>query len=194
MLKWITQYSTPLLIGVAVLVAGLWVHDHTQQAVARALVQQQLDSIATKITQDSIAAAARDSSARIQIAQQAASEAAAQAFAQAAHTAMHAAIDSLQVAKSASDSIVIYQVALQKADTVIAQQQNAIAAADAQVVALRYQVSDRDQQIANLRGIAGDLQRKLERATHQSVWNGTTITIVKTLLAVKGAADLVRGR
>src|SRR5689334_24891025 len=105
MLNWIKSYSTPLLAGVAIVVASLWVHDHTQQAVARALLKQQIDSITTKMAQDSISAAARDSATRVILDQQATSEAAALAFARAAHTSMHAAIDSLQRVQTAADSI-----------------------------------------------------------------------------------------
>jgi len=194
MLAVLKQYSTALLVGVAIVVAGLWVHDHTQQAVQRAILKQQVDSIAAKVTSDSIAAWQRDSAAKVILAQQAASEKAALIFAASAHTAMHAAIDSLQSAKSASDSIAIYRVALDKADTVIAQQQNAITAADGQIARLQAQVVDRDGQIASLRGENADLIAKLRKATRSSVWDGTVVKIVSKVLAAKGAYDVFRGR
>jgi len=80
MLAVLKQYSTALLVAVAIVVAGLWVHDHTQQAVQRAILKQQVDSIAAKVTSDSLAAAQRDSAAKIILAQQAASEKAALVF------------------------------------------------------------------------------------------------------------------
>jgi hypothetical protein len=194
MLSWVKQYSTPLVVLLGVIVASLWVHDHTQQAIQRALLKQQVDSIAQKVKQDSVGAAIRDSIAQATIARQAQDEAAARAFAQAAHTSMHQALDSLSKVQTAADSIVIYQTALAQADTVIAQQKNAILAADSQILTLKSQVLDRDGQIADLRGITQSLQQKLEKATHASVWNGTTFTIVKTILAAKGAYDVFRGR
>jgi hypothetical protein len=193
MLTWVKQYSSPLLVVVAIIIASLWVHDHTKQAVERALVQQYADSVTVQAKRDSVNAAARDSVLRVSLAQKAADEAAARAFAQAAHTAMHAAIDSLQSAKSSSDSIGLYQVALQQADSVIAQKDNAITAADAQIVTLKSQVLDRDGQIASLRASNADLVDKLKKASKQGLFSGTTFTIVKTVLAAKGAYDIFKG-
>jgi len=193
MLTWVKQYSSPLLVVVAIIIASLWVHDHTKQAVERALVQQYADSVTVQAKRDSVNAAARDSVLRVNLAQKAADEAAARAFAQAAHTAMHAAIDSLQSAKSSSDSIGLYQVALQQADSVIAQKDNAITAADAQIVTLKSQVLDRDGQIASLRASNADLVDKLKKASKQGLFSGTTFTIVKTVLAAKGAYDIFKG-
>jgi hypothetical protein len=193
MLTWVKQYSSPLLVVVAIIIASLWVHDHTKQAVERALVQQYADSVTVQAKRDSVNAAARDSVLRVSLAQKAADEAAARAFAQAAHTAMHAAIDSLQSAKSAADSIGLYQVALQQADSVIAQKDNAITAADAQIVTLKSQVLDRDGQIASLRASNADLVDKLKKASKQGLFSGTTFTIVKTVLAAKGAYDVFKG-
>src|SRR6266568_1990328 len=193
MLTWVQKYSSPLLVALVVLLAALWVHDHTKQAVERALVQQYADSVTVQSKRDSVSAAARDSVSRATIAQKAADEAAARTFASVAHTAMHAAIDSLQSAKSSSDSIVIYKVALNKATVVIEQQQNAITAANAQVVTLQAQVLDRDQQIVGLRSSNAALVEKLKKANKQGFFSGTTFQIVKTVLAVKGAYDVFRG-
>jgi hypothetical protein len=194
MLSWVKQYSTPLVVLLGVIVSSLWVHDHTQQAVQRALLKQQVDSIAQKVKQDSISAALRDSIAQATIARQSQDEAAARAFAQAAHTSMHQALDSLSKVQTAADSIVIYQTALAQADTVIAQQKNAILAADAQIVTLKSQVLDRDGQIVDLRKTNADLIEKLKKATQTSVWNGTAFKIIDKLLVAKGAYDVFRGR
>ena len=193
MLSWVKQYSTPLVVLLGVIVASLWVHDHTQQAVQRALLKQQVDSIASKVQQDSLAAAQRDSLAKVQIARAAQDEASARAFAQAAHTSMHQALDSLSKVQTAADSIVVYQTALKQADSTITQQQNAITAADAQIVTLKAQVLDRDGQIVSLRKSNADLIEKLKKASQTSVWNGTAFKIIDKLLAAKGAYDIVRG-
>jgi chromosome segregation ATPase len=193
MLTWVQKYSSPLLVVVAIIIASLWVHDHTQQAVERALVQQYADSVTIQAKRDSVNAAARDSVLRVSLAQKAADEAAARAFATAAHAAMHAAVDLLQSAKSAADSIGLYQVALQHADSTITQQANAITAANAQIVTLQAQVLDRDGQIASLRASNADLVDKLKKASKSGLFSGTTFTIVKTVLAAKGAYDVFKG-
>lgn len=193
MLTWVKQYSTALLVLVSIIIAGLWVHDHTQQAVARALMQQQVDSITAKVKQDSVDAAARDSSRLAVIAQQAKSEAAALASAQSAKKAKEAALSALAGATTSADTIVALKAVVAQDEQQLADQANAITAADAQIVSLKAQVLDRDGQIASLRGSITDLQQKLAKATKPSVWNGTTLTLVKTVLAAKGAYDVFRG-
>ena len=193
MLSWVKQYSTPLVVLLGVVIASLWVHDHTQQAVQRALLKQQVDSIASKVQQDSVDAAIRDAVAQATIARQAQDEASARAFAQVAHTSMHQALDSLLKVQTAADSIVVYQTALKQADSTIAQQQNAILAADGQITSLKAQVLDRDGQIVSLRTMNVDLIEKLKKASRTSIWNGTTFKIVETVLAAKGAYDVFRG-
>jgi len=193
MLTWVQKYSSPLLVALAVLLAALWVHDHTKQAVERALVQQYADSVTVQSKRDSVSAAARDSVFQATIAQKAADEAAARIFANAAHTAMHAAIDSLQSAKSAPDSIVLYQRALDHSQQQVLSLQDALAAAHGTIVVQAQALQDRDQQIAGLRSSNAALIDKLKKASKTGFFSGTTFQIVKTVLAAKGAYDVFKG-
>ena len=192
--KFVKAYSTPLLIATALTWGALFVHSREQLAVARANLKHFSDSVQVAVRADSALHAQRDSVARATLSRLQAGKSAAVAASDSLNKRAETAEAALDSAKSAPDSISALKQVVDAQKGTIKGLFAALATSDSINTVQEGRIRDLQAEIGSLNVANAALISKLNDQAKHPLLSSTPVKLIQSVLAAKGAYDLVKGR